>query len=111
MKHAYINEHSSANVTLSSVVQGIYEVTNVHTDPEHRKQGYATQLMQEICESADAGRDVLMLQCEQTLTKWYARHGFTIIQKSPLLMARVPHIYKTKFNSIAAATKAAINGG
>lgn len=110
MKPVYSNEHSNAKVALSTTAPGIYEVTNVFTEPAARKQGYATQLMREICTAADASREVLMLMCKPELSKWYARHGFSVIQKAPLLMIRMPHIFKVNMTPVAQAAQAVSNG-
>jgi len=41
---------------------------------------------------------------------WYARFGFAVIQKSPVLMARMPQIYKTRLSQVAGAVSELANG-
>ena len=120
-KH-YSNEHSSAEVvvptTLPKSLEGVLELVRVWTDPEYREQGFATELMQSIIHDADVEGVVLMLQPRafgakglEDLQPWYARFGFTVIQRSPVvLMARMPAVYKTKFSAIGAAVNEATNG-
>lgn len=122
MKSHYTNEHSSAEVInpdLPESMRGVMEVLRVWTDPEHRKQGYATELMQTIIKDADIEGVVLMLNPRtfgaggglENLAPWYERFGFMVIQKKPVvLMARMPQVYKAKFSVIAGAASEVANG-
>jgi GNAT superfamily N-acetyltransferase len=60
------NEHAKLTIGPSAALpggmEGVMEVTGVWTDPEHRKQGYATELMKQACDAADIEKIVLMLQ-------------------------------------------------
>lgn len=121
MKKFYQNEYASAeaitNPGLGPKLRDIREIVRVWTDPEHRKQGYATELMKTICEEADLTKTVLMLNPKmfgnpglKELPRWYARFGFMTIQQSPHLMARMPQVYKTKFSTIAGAASEVVRG-
>ena len=117
----YSNQHASAEVVEATALppgmDGVQELVRVWTDPDQRKQGYATELVKAICNEADITGTVLMLQPKtfgrvglQDLAPWYARFGFAVIQASPVLMARMPQIYKTTFSPIASAVSEAIRG-
>jgi N-acetylglutamate synthase-like GNAT family acetyltransferase len=104
------NEYSKATVKPSKTLpEGVLEVSNVFTEPAQRKQGYATELIKQITDAADESKTVLALMCKPELVKWYERFGFAVIQKTPILMARMPQIYKVKMTPIAKASKA-VNG-
>ena len=76
----------------------VREVSAVHVEPEHRRQGFGSAIMQAVCADADHAGFVLLLQPEpesggmtiDELSAWYSRFGFVAIQESPLLMARSP---------------------
>ncbi len=120
MKKHYTNEHSSAEVVPATIpdAPGVLEVVRVWTDPEQRKQGFATELMKSIIEDADIEGAVLMLNPKpfgrvglENLAPWYERFGFATIQTKPVrLMARMPQVYKTKLNTVAGAVSEAIRG-
>jgi GNAT superfamily N-acetyltransferase len=115
MNKHYSNEHSSAevvvNTDLPDSLAGVLEVIRVWTDPEHRKEGFATDLMTEIINDADIEGRVLILNPKtfgrvglENLAPWYERFGFMTIQKKPIqLMARMPQVYKTKLSPVAGA--------
>lgn len=119
-KH-YSNEHSSAevvaNANLPESLAGVLEVVRVWTDPEARRQGYATELMKSIVQDADIEGVVLILTPRpfgksaglEKLAKWYERFGFSTIQKQPIvLMARMPQVFAAKLSPIfGAATEVA----
>ena len=79
---------------------GLLEVSHVLTPEQHRKQGYASLLMQKVCAEADKASKVLILMpqpfdvpelSKDQLTDWYAQFGFDVIQEKPTrLMARKP---------------------
>lgn len=73
-------------------LKGVVEVSGVHTAPEQRGKGYASNLLNMICKEADLNRAVLLLQPDDDgLAKWYEKHGFQTIQTAPVtLMARQP---------------------
>ena len=102
MKPHYSNEHSSAEVVKTTIAgaDGVLELVRVWTDPEARRQGYATELMQSLCADADREGRVLMLNPKPfgqvaglvDLARWYERFGFVVIQQTPRLMARRPQV-------------------
>ncbi|CAB4153089.1 hypothetical protein UFOVP607_47 [uncultured Caudovirales phage] len=119
MNNHYSNEHSSAEVIDAKIkgADGVLTVVRVWTDLEARKQGYATELMMAITNDADIEGRVLMLNPKpfgrvglENLAPWYQRFGFTVIQKSPMLMARMPQEYKTKLSAVAQAASEAVSG-
>lgn len=122
MNKHYSNEYSSAEVVINpdlpESLNGVLEVVRVWTDPEHRKNGFATELLKSICEDADIEGCVLILNPKtfgrvglENLVPWYERFGFAVIQKKPtVLMARMPQIYKAKFSTVAAAASEATRG-
>ena len=118
MKTDYKNEHASARVVVNpQIPAGVLEVVKLETDASHTKQGYGTQLMQDICADADIEGVVLMLSPRafgdgpKDLSKWYERFGFMPIQKKPIvLMARMPQVYMTMLSAIAGAASEAIRG-
>lgn len=119
MNKHYSNEHSSAEVVTTTIAgaEGVLEVVRVWTDPEARKQGFATELIKDICNDADIEGRVLMLNPKpfgrvglENLAPWYERFGFAVIQRNPVLMARMPQIYKTKLNAVAGAASEAVRG-
>lgn len=77
----------------------VYEISAVYCDPDHRRQGYGTDLMRKACADADIAGITLLLSVDpgsdsdMTLTQlasWHAKFGFQIIQPAPMLMARQP---------------------
>lgn len=123
MNKHYSNEHSSAevvvNTQLPASLNGVLEVVRVWTDPEARKQGYATELMKSITEDADIEGVVLILTPRtfgktaglEDLAKWYARFGFQTIQTTPVkLMARMPQVFKCKLSAVAGAASEVSRG-
>ena len=120
MNKHYSNEHSSAEVLATTIkgAEGVLELVRVWTDSDARKQGYATELLKDICNDADIEGRVLMLHPRpfgsgkglENLAPWYERFGFAVIQRNPVLMARMPQIYKTRFSSVANAASEAVRG-
>lgn len=102
MKQDWSNEHASCRVVrnpeLPADMDRVRELVKVWTDPEHRKQGFATELVQAVCDEADAEGIVLILQPRpfghvqglRALEGWYRRFGFVRTQDNPVLMARAP---------------------
>lgn len=115
MNQHYSNEHSSAEVVVTTTpgIEGVLELVRVWTDVDARKQGFATELVKDICNDADIEGRVLMLNPKTfgqvgltDLAHWYERFGFVTIQKKPVqLMARMPQIYKTKLLPVAGAVE------
>lgn len=77
--------------------EGIRELIDLQSG--NPRKGHATSLLHNVCTEADVELKVLMLQVaayddgmgNEQLQKWYAKHGFDVIQESPvLLMARQP---------------------
>ena len=120
MNKHYSNEYSSAEVVSANIpsAPGVLEVVRVWTDPEHRKQGFATELLKSIIEDADIEGAVLMLNPKpfgcvglENLAPWYERFGFATIQTKPVrLMARMPAVYKTNLSPVAGAVSEAVRG-
>jgi len=125
MKSEYTNEHSRCVVSVSNDLppemrERVREVSRVWTDRDHRKNGYATELMKSVCEDADLENIVLMLGVRsfdsssvvgnQKLIEWYKRFGFVVTQKEPvILMARAPE-FKARQSMVGAAVERLIRG-
>lgn len=116
MKQNYGNEHSSARVLPFGPMPGVLEVSSFRTEHAARKQGYGTQLMQAICRDADLERVVLVLSPKaydsgpKELEQFYGRFGFIQIQRAPVLMARMPHLFKVNMSQTSQAVQALIHG-
>lgn len=75
------------------------ELIELRTEPDKRNQGYASSLLAQVCEEADEAGIALLVHCQpedcttdsKRLQSFYARHGFAVFQKSPLLMCRTPN--------------------
>lgn len=90
----------SFNTTVPAHMRGgLLEVSHVFTPEQHRKQGYASMLLQKVCAEADKAGKVLLLMPKPydtpaldraQLADWYSRFGFEPIQASPIVMARRP---------------------
>ena len=78
---------------LPANLREVIEVSDVHTDEWHRRNGIANRLMYQICEEADEESAVLILMPdgEPWLERWYRSHGFVTLQPEPLIMARSPY--------------------
>lgn len=121
MKSEFSNEHASCQVVrnpeLPAEMDRVLEVCRVWTDPEHRKQGYATELMKSVCDEADSESVVLILQPKQfgksgglkELERWYKRFGFVRTQDNPVLMARAPS-FRPRTSGITNAIDGMIRG-
>lgn len=119
----YSNEHASCKVVRNQAIceaaaeDNIREIVSVWTDPGHRKQGYATQLMQSVCSAADDSKTVLMLAPKEygnskglkKLERWYLRFGFIRIQEAPILMARAP-TFNLNHSALKGATSELLRG-
>jgi len=65
------------------------EIVNIYTPESERHKGYASAMLREICQQASReGKALMLMPDTRDLATWYARHGFQIVQESPLLMAR-----------------------
>lgn len=65
------------------------EITSIFTPESERGKGYASAMLREICQQASReGKALMLMPDNRDLATWYARHGFEIVQQSPLLMAR-----------------------
>ena len=79
---------------------GLREVTDIHTQPDSRRQGHADRLLSSVCSEADGAGVTLLLAVVQEgdvsiddLCGWYTRHGFRYLQVEPVvLMTRPPLI-------------------
>lgn len=100
MQSDWKNDGSTLKVIQNPEVNiaGILEVVGIWTEPDLRRQGYATELLADVCREADRSHIVLMLRPEEygksqglkKLEPWYKRFGFIRIQDNPVLMARKP---------------------
>lgn len=121
MKTDWMNEHASCRVVqnpeLPPEMDRVREVVDVHTDGGYRRQGYGTELMQAVCDEADALGFVLILQPKpfgdgldkDKLIGWYQRFGFIKTQNKPVLMARAPS-FRPRVTGIANAVDGLIRG-
>jgi GNAT superfamily N-acetyltransferase len=121
MKQRYENEHASCEVVknpeLPPEMDRVRELVRVWTDTEHRKQGYGTELVQSVCDDADAENVVLILQPRPfghkhgltALEGWYRRFGFIRTQDNPVLMARAPS-FRPRVTGIAQAVDGVVRG-
>ena len=121
MKSEFRNEHASCEVVknheLPAEMDRVRELVRVWTDPEHRKQGYATELVRSVCDDADANSVVLILQPRpfghvqglKALEGWYRRFGFIRTQDNPVLMARAPS-FRPRVTGIAQAVDGVVRG-
>jgi GNAT superfamily N-acetyltransferase len=121
VKQLWSNEHARCEVVknpeLPPEMDRVREVVRVWTDPEHRRQGFGTQLMQAVCEEADCERIVLILQPrpydtgigKDKLIAWYKRFGFVKTQDKPVLMARAPS-FRVRQSMVGAAVEKVTRG-
>lgn len=121
MKTDWKNEHASCRVVqnpeLPSDMERVREVVKVWTDEDHRKQGYATELMQDVCDEADVEGIVLILQPlpfgegldRDKLVTWYHRFGFVKTQNKPVLMARAPS-FRPRITEVVNAVDGMLRG-
>lgn len=113
MKPIYKNEHASCEVLKNhslGELEGVLELVKLYTDEASRRNGYASELMLDVCDDADITGTVLMLRPVDGMELFYSRFGFARIQTKPVtLMARMPQIYKVKMNPISAAAEAICN--
>lgn len=78
----------------------VLEVSALFCPVEQRGQGFACELMHQVCQEADQVGMLLLIHVQPfgepdmgrtQLATWYATHfGFGPIQPEPLLMARAP---------------------
>ncbi len=136
MKTDWNNEHASCRVVqnpeLPADMERVRELTRVWTEPGSRKQGYATELVQTVCDEADASNVVLILQPKsfgdawtkgagakdqgaylalksEKLEGWYRRFGFVRTQSNPVLMARAPS-FRPRLTEVVGAVDGMIRG-
>ncbi len=72
------------------------EITELYTAPENRNQGFARDLLKTVCAEADAAGIALLVHVKpedettesERLQRMYAKFGFAVFQKRPLLMCR-----------------------
>lgn len=104
-----IRQHGPATLKLSHnklvpahIRGGVLELTHLIVPEQHRRNGYASLLMQKVCAEADEAGKVLLLMPKpydvigmdrEQLVAFYERFGFQAIQQRPvLLMARQPGV-------------------
>lgn len=121
MKTDWKNEHASCRVVhnpeLPPEMDRVREVVRVWTAEDHRRQGYATELIQAVCDEADILGVVLMLQplpfgeglSKDKLMAWYSRFGFVKTQSNPVLMARAPS-FRAKLTGVVNAVDGLTRG-
>lgn len=77
--------------------KNVIELRALYTEPQYRGNGFATDLLHDVCLEADLARKFLFLCVSpgedgplglEKLANWYHKFGFTTIQASPLLMTR-----------------------
>lgn len=100
-----IRQHGPATLKLSfnssvpaHLRGGVLELSHLIVPEQHRKQGYASLLLQKVCAEADEAGKVLLLMPKpydvigmdrEQLVDFYQRFGFEVIQERPaVLMAR-----------------------
>ena len=94
------------------------ELVNLDVPDNLRRTGLATQLLENVCDEADAHNITLILfpkpfgnvpgMSQSQLEAWYERRfGFIPIQQKPVMMARMPHSTPKMFipNYISEALK------
>lgn len=100
-----IRQHGPATLKLSfnagvpaHLRGGVLELSHLLVPDQHRRQGYASLLLQKVCAEADKAGKVLLLMPRaydvpamdrEQLQDFYRRFGFDVIQERPVtLMAR-----------------------
>ena len=70
----------------------LLEISNVFTEEHRRGEGFASKLINKICDEADeAGVGLILMPDTSVLESWYKTFGFVTIQTEPAtLMARSP---------------------
>lgn len=78
--------------------RNLYVLSNLFVPEEHRRKGYANNLLDKLHERADRNKFAIMLHPEGTgklkgakLINFYKRNDYVILQKEPLLMIRYPY--------------------
>lgn len=80
-----------SQIVPSNLRGGLLEISQLQTAEEHQRKGYATRLLDEVCQEADEERKVLVIMPDSGwLTLYYGRFGFEPIQQEPVIMARAP---------------------
>ena len=100
---------------------GIRELSQLSVLEPDRGQGHASKLLDAVCAEADKSRKVLLLMPsayeaggldDLALIAWYRRHGFIVIQRNPILMARQPRgITSLDLRTVHPFNKSASGGG
>jgi GNAT superfamily N-acetyltransferase len=97
-------EHASCDISPMDNI-GLDEQTSsklrwlskLYVAPEHRKQGYATKLLQKVIKDAQDAQLALMIEVNpfgdfdmdaETLETFYKKHGFIRLQDKPLLLIK-----------------------
>ena len=74
-------------------------LSHLYVDPEHRRNGQATELIKQVIKEASEAGITLLLEPKPyqdedisltDLIKFYAKHGFVRLQKEPLIMVKYP---------------------
>lgn len=112
MKPHYSNEFASCQVVPSAVLPvGVWELSSLYTQPAARRQGYATELLQAVCNDADIEGAVLaLLPSDAEMMALYQRFGFQEVQPRPAMMARAPQIFKVHLSMVSAAASSLCDG-
>lgn len=73
-------------------------LTHLFVSAEHRQQGHATALLNQLAQEADEAQIAILLQPgiydgemqDKDLIKFYEKHGYATLQDEPHLMVRFP---------------------
>ena len=89
-----ISPVNNANLS-ESTKSKLRNLSQVYVEPQHRKQGYATRLMQQVIQEAQEAGLSLLIEVDpygdfdmdlKQLATFYAKLGFIKIQQTPRLM-------------------------
>lgn len=78
--------------------KNLFVLTELFVPEEHRRKGYANNLLDKLHERADRNKFAIMLNPEGSgklkgtkLVNFYKRNDYQVLQKEPLLMIRYPY--------------------
>lgn len=82
---------------VADVGEAGFWLTRIHVPQVFRRQGLGTQLLKQVCEEFDLRGTELHLRVEtfgdmdnESLLRWYAKHGFVSIKEHRFIMVRQP---------------------
>lgn len=79
-----------SNLLSEHMLRHVRELCDLFVPEEHRRQGHATALLNEVCKAADEADLVLLARPPQDAMPMLRRFGFSVMRADPLLMARNP---------------------